>query len=150
MTHVVIVEARFYEDIAEEMAKGCIAVLEKAGATSQRIPVPGCFEIPAAISFVLHGLAGQPDLPNVDGFVALGCVIRGETTHYDVVCNETARGIQHLAVTHEAAVGFGILTVENDEQAWARAKIGGKRDAGGAAARACLRMIELKRQFRLG
>ena len=150
MTHVVIVEARFYEDIADEMAKGCIAILDKAGATWQRIPVPGCFEIPAAISFVLHGLAGQPDLRDVDGFVALGCVIRGETTHYDVVCNETARGIQHLAVAHEAAIGFGVLTCENDEQAWARARVGGKRDAGGAAARACLRMIELKRQFRLG
>ena len=150
MTHVVIVEARFYEDIAEEMAKGAISVLDKAGATWQRIPVPGCFEIPAAISFVLHGLAGQPDLPNVDGFVALGCVIRGETTHYDVVCNETARGIQHLATNRDAAIGFGILTVENDEQAWARARVGGKRDAGGAAARACLRLIELKHQFRLG
>jgi 6,7-dimethyl-8-ribityllumazine synthase len=150
MTHIVIVEARFYEDIAEEMAKGAIAVLEKAGATWQRIPVPGCFEIPAAISFVLRGLAGQPDVPDVDGFVALGCVIRGETTHYDIVCNETSRGIQHLAVAHEAAIGFGILTVENDEQAWARARVGSKRDTGGAAARACLRMIELKRQFRLG
>ena len=149
MTHVAIVEARFYEDIAEEMAKGCIAELEKAGATWQRIPLPGCFEIPAAIGFVLAGLAGRPDLPHVDGFVALGCVIRGETSHYDLVCNEAARGVQHLAVRHNAAIGFGVLTVENEEQAWARARIG-KGDKGADAARACLRMIELKRQFRLG
>jgi 6,7-dimethyl-8-ribityllumazine synthase len=149
MTHVAIVEARFYEDIAEEMAKGCIATLEQAGATWQRIPVPGCFEIPAAIGFVLDGLAGQPDLPNVDGFVALGCVIRGETSHYDLVCNEVARGVQNLALEHDAAIGFGVLTVENDEQAWARARVT-QANLGGAAARACLRMIELKRQFRLG
>src|SRR5258708_32646618 len=110
MTHVVIVEARFYEDIAEEMAKGSIAILDKAGATWQRIPVPGCFEIPAAISFVLHGLAGQPDLPNVDGFVALGCVIRGETTPYDVVCNETARGTQHLPTNRERSIASAVLT----------------------------------------
>jgi 6,7-dimethyl-8-ribityllumazine synthase len=146
---VLIVEARFYERIQDALLDGAKSALDAFGAEYDVITVPGALEVPIAIAMADHAGQGFTGV-SYDGYVALGCVIRGETTHYDVVCNETARGIQHLAVTHEAAVGFGILTVENDEQAWARAKIGGKRDAGGAAARACLRMIELKRQFRLG
>jgi 6,7-dimethyl-8-ribityllumazine synthase len=137
--HVMIVEARFYEDIADELVKGAVAALEAAGATHERHAVPGCFEIPAAIAFA------EKSSKEIDGFLALGCVIRGETSHYDYVCGESARGLQDLAVGHQLAIGYGILTVENRDQAWARAGVD-KGNKGKAAAEAVLRMIELKRE----
>jgi 6,7-dimethyl-8-ribityllumazine synthase len=110
--------------------------------------VPGAFEIPAAITFALRaterGLARRP----FDGYLALGCVIRGETSHYDYVCSESARGLQDLAVQHGLAIGYGILTCENGSQAWARARVA-EKNKGGGAAQACLAMIALKRQFEL-
>ncbi len=145
--HILVVEARFYEDIADELAAGAIAALEAGGATYDRIAVPGAFEIPAAILFAhLAGEAGTH--ARYDGYVALGCVIRGETTHYDYVCIESARGLQDLALRHQLAIGYGILTVENDDQAWARARRA-EKDKGGAVAKACLDMVALKRQFGL-
>jgi 6,7-dimethyl-8-ribityllumazine synthase len=146
--HVMIVEARFYEDIADELARGAIAALEAAGCTYERFAVPGALEIPAAIRIAVRARNGDTGRRRFDGYVALGCVIRGETTHYDYVCQESARGLQDLALRYALAIGNGILTVENDDQAWARASVTG-RDKGGGAARACLDMIELKRQFRL-
>jgi 6,7-dimethyl-8-ribityllumazine synthase len=143
-THVLIVEARFYEDIANELVRGAMAELERAGATFERLSVPGAFEVPGAIAFVLRGMAGGAHRAAFDGFVALGCVIRGETTHYDYVCQESARGLQDLAVHDGAAIGFGILTTENAAQAWERAKVD-RKNKGRDAARACLRMIEIKR-----
>ncbi len=140
--HFVIVEARFYEDIADELVKGAVATLEAAGATYERHSVPGCFEIPAAIAF------GEKSSKEIDGFIALGCVIRGETTHYDYVCSESARGLQDLATGHQLAIGYGILTVENRDQAWARAAVD-KGNKGRAAAEAALRMVELKREIGL-
>ncbi len=137
---ILIVEARFYEDIADELAKGAIQVLEKAGAEYDRISVPGAFEVPAAIRFAADSNEGY------DGYVALGCVIRGETSHYDYVCEESARGLQHLAINDRLAIGYGILTVENREQAWARCSVD-KYDKGGAVTEAALRMIELKNQY---
>jgi 6,7-dimethyl-8-ribityllumazine synthase len=142
--HVLIVEARFYEDIADELVRGAVAELERAGATYERLSVPGAFEIPGAIAFVLRGMAGGAHRAAFDGFVALGCVIRGQTTHYDYVCAESARGLQELALHDGAAVGYGILTVENAEQAWERANTN-RRNKGAVAAAACLRMIEIKR-----
>ncbi|MDH3228450.1 MAG: 6,7-dimethyl-8-ribityllumazine synthase [Alphaproteobacteria bacterium] len=139
--HVMIVEARFYVDISDELCRGAVAVLEAAGATHERVTVPGAFEIPAAIAMVHDASPSQ-----FDGYVALGCVIRGETTHYDYVCGESARGLQHLAVRRGLAVGYGILTVEDEAQAWARAAVD-KKDKGADAARACLQMIELKRRL---
>lgn len=146
--HIMIVEARFYQDLADELVKGSIRALEAAGATYERYEVPGAFEIPAAIKFGFR--AGEVDKARrpFDGYVALGCVIRGETTHYDYVCEESARGLQDLALRHDLAIGYGILTVENDAQAWARASVDGV-DKGGVAARACLAMIEMKRHFNL-
>jgi 6,7-dimethyl-8-ribityllumazine synthase len=138
--HVMIVEARFYDDIADELVKGAIATLEAAGATYERHAVPGCFEIPAAISFA------EKSSKEIDGFVALGCVIRGETSHYDYVCSESARGLQDLAVGHHLAIGYGILTVENRDQAWARAAVD-KGNKGRTAAEAALRMVALKRDL---
>ncbi|WP_207478961.1 6,7-dimethyl-8-ribityllumazine synthase [Arenibaculum pallidiluteum] len=145
--NILIVEARFYEDIAEEMAKGAIAALEEAGASWKRIAVPGAFEVPAAIRFAHRGAEGGRS-ERFDGYVALGCVIRGETTHYDYVCVESARGLQDLAIRDDLAIGYGIITVENEEQAWARARRD-RKDKGGGAARACLDMIALKAQFGL-
>ncbi|MDR6291232.1 MULTISPECIES: 6,7-dimethyl-8-ribityllumazine synthase [Inquilinus] len=141
--HIMIVEARFYEDITDELARGVVAVLEQVGATWERVAVPGALEIPAAVQ--IAAASGH----RFDGYVALGCVIRGETSHYDTVCNESARGLQDLALRHGLAIGNGILTVETEAQAWARAKVD-EMDKGGGAARAALAMIELKRRFQQG
>jgi 6,7-dimethyl-8-ribityllumazine synthase len=142
--HLLIVEARFYDHIADEMAKGAEAALKAGGATFERIAVPGAFEIPAAIRFALDGMAGGGT--RYDGFVALGCVIRGETTHYDYVCAESARGLQDLAVRQSVPIGYGILTVETEEQAWARASLD-RGNKGGVVAGVALEMIALKRHF---
>lgn len=139
--HVMIVEARFYEPLADELVRGAVATLEKGGATYERFAVPGAFEIPAAISFAIA--SGR-----FDGYVALGCVIRGETSHYDHICEESARGLGELALRHNAAIGYGILTVENEEQAWVRARVS-DGNKGGDTAHACLAMIDLKRRFGL-
>jgi 6,7-dimethyl-8-ribityllumazine synthase len=135
-----IIEARFYEDIADELVRGAIAALDAAGVRHERIAVPGVLEIPAALAIAADA---RPDLA---GYVALGCVIRGETTHYDIVANESARAVMDLAVSRRLAVGNGILTVENGDQAWARAAIG-KGDKGAMAARAALAMADLKAHF---
>jgi len=139
--HVMIVEARFYEDIADELCRGAVSALEAAGATHERLTVPGAFEIPTAVA-----MAYRADPLRFDGYIALGCVIRGETTHYDYVCGESARGLQELAVAHGLAIGYGILTVENAAQAWSRAAVD-KKNKGADAARACLDMIALRRHF---
>ena len=139
MTHILIVSGRFYPKIAAELEKGASAALKRARATFEIIEVPGAFEIPAAIRFAMNNR-------KYDGFVALGCVIRGETTHYDYVCAESARGLMNLALDHELAIGYGILTVENMKQAKARADVK-KGNKGADAAAACLRMIELKSRF---
>jgi 6,7-dimethyl-8-ribityllumazine synthase len=134
---VLILEARYYEDVTDMLAAGATAVLEKAGVVFDRIAVPGAFEIPGAIKFALN---------MYDGFVALGCVVRGETSHYDYVCGECARGLMDLSLQHNVAIGFGVLTVENREQALRRADPK-QLDKGGEAALACVRMVELKRRY---
>jgi 6,7-dimethyl-8-ribityllumazine synthase len=135
--HILIVEARFYDDIADMLVEGAVAELEASGATWERIEVPGAFEIPATINWALA---------SYDGFVTLGCVIRGETTHYDYVCGESARGLQELALHKQAPIGYGILTTENREQAVVRADPK-QKNKGKDAAEACLRMVEIKRRF---
>ena len=145
--HILIVEARFYDVIADELVRGAEAAFVEAGATFERLAVPGAFEVPAAISFAVEaGRAGRS--PRFDGYLALGCVIRGETSHYDYVCGESARKLQDLACEHTLALGYGILTCETREQAWERASVSG-RNKGGEVARACLQMVELKRRFHL-
>jgi 6,7-dimethyl-8-ribityllumazine synthase len=144
--HVLIVEARFYEDIADELAKGAIAALETAGATHDRLEVPGAFELPAAIRMNIKAMELVGGRKRYDGYVALGCVIRGETSHYDYVCGECARGLMDLTLQYSLAIGFGVLTVENRDQAWARAATD-QLDKGGTVANAALRMIEVKREF---
>ncbi|MBI1778874.1 MAG: 6,7-dimethyl-8-ribityllumazine synthase [Proteobacteria bacterium] len=140
--HVLVAIARFYDDIADELVRGATAVLATSGASWEMATVPGAFEIPAALRF-----ASVRRRRRFDGYVALGCVIRGETSHYDYVCGESARGLQDLAVQHGLAIGYGILTVDTKAQAWERAKVD-RLDKGGDAARACLAMVALKRQFR--
>lgn len=147
--HIMVVEARFYEDLADELAKGAGAVLEQAGASYERVAVPGALEIPAAVRIAIKSMELRATARRrYDGYVALGCVIRGETTHYDHVCSESIRGLQDLALHYTIAVGMGILTCENRDQAWARASVA-KSNLGGRAARACLRMLEVKRHFHL-
>lgn len=146
--HIMIVEARYYDDVADELLKGAKTALENFGASFEVYTVPGAFEIPAAIRYAVRSLDYFTTRRRFDGYVALGCVIRGETTHYDYVCEESARGLQQLALQYTLAIGYGIVTTENMEQAMDRARID-RRNKGGEAANACLEMIRLKHQFRL-
>lgn len=146
--HVMIVEARYYEEIVDELVRGAVQALEGAGATYERFTVPGAFEIPAAIRFAIRARDSDTAGSRFDAYLALGCVIRGETSHYAYICRESARALQNLACQHTLALGYGILTVENREQARVRAAVD-ERNKGGEAARACLRMVELKRHFHL-
>jgi 6,7-dimethyl-8-ribityllumazine synthase len=142
--HVLIIEARFYEAIADMMADGAIAELTSRGATYERISVPGALEIPQVLTAAVAARAANR-MP-FDGAIVLGCVIRGETAHYDIVCNNANHWVMETATRHDVPVGNGILTVETEAQAIARAK-GGGEGKGGDAARACLKLIELKRGF---
>jgi 6,7-dimethyl-8-ribityllumazine synthase len=139
MTKILIVQARFYEEISDMLLQGAIAEIKDKNFEYEIINVLGAFEIPAAIS-----MASKSN--KYAGFIALGCVIRGETTHYDYVCIESARGLNDLAIKDNLAIGYGILTVENEEQAYARAN---PKDLnkGGFAAKAAIRMIELQKKF---
>lgn len=142
--HLLIVEARFYDDMADALLDGATSALKEAGATFDVITVPGALEIPPAIAMALD--AAEQGGVNYDGFIALGMVIRGETYHFDIVANESSRALMDLAVSESLAIGNGIMTVENDEQAWARVKKSDK-DKGGFAARAALTMIELREKL---
>lgn len=146
--NILIVESRFYEEIADELVKGALAELERRGAGFERVSVPGAFEIPAAIHMAIRSRDYSSARPRFDGYVALGCVIRGETSHYEHVCTESARKLQDLACEYLVALGYGILTCDTMEQARVRAGVG-QRNKGGDAARACLDMIEVKRHFHL-
>ncbi|WP_137158232.1 6,7-dimethyl-8-ribityllumazine synthase [Rhizobium sp. FKL33] len=142
--HLLIVEARFYDDMADALLEGATEALKEAGATYDVVTVPGALEIPAAIAMALDGAdAGGTEY---DGFVALAMVIRGETYHFDIVSNESCRAIMDLTVSESLPIGNGILTVENEDQAWARARRS-DMDKGGFAARAALTMIDLKKKF---
>ena len=145
---IMIVESRYYEEIAQHLIDSVLKELSDVGAKYDRFEVAGAFEIPAAIGFALEASKLKTSVKDYDGFIGLGCVVRGQTTHYDYVCGESARGLQDLALKYSAAIGYGILTVENQDQALARAKRDGE-DRGGHAARACLKMIDLKRELGL-
>lgn len=142
---VLVVEARFYDDLADALLAGATDALTAFGAEFDVISVPGALEIPGAIAMAAEG-GHRPTGVSYDGYVALGCVIRGETYHFDVVANESARAIMDLTAGKLLAIGNGVLTVEDDEQAWARARPS-EGDKGGAAARACLDMIALRNRF---
>ena len=136
---LLLVIAPYYRGVADQLQKGAEAVAREAEAVLDRVFVPGAFEIPAAIAHAAR-------TNNYDGFVALGCVVRGETTHYDYVCGESARGLMDLSTRDGLAIGYGILTVNTSAQAEERADPA-RGDKGGEATRACLAMIALKRRF---
>jgi len=136
---LLIVEARFYAALCDELAAGAIAATERAGAQWERMALPGALEIPGAIAIAAAS-------KRYDGYVALGCVLRGETTHYEIVSNESARGLMDLTMRGHC-IGNGILTCENEAQAWERAKVSGM-DKGGAAADAALAMIRFSRAMK--
>ena len=139
--HYSMIEARFYSDITEALAEGAEAELKAIDATYERIFVPGVLEIPAALSMIVNSGRSR-----FDGHILLGCVIRGETSHYDIVANESARSIMSMIAEKSLAVGNGILTVENRDQAWVRARKT-EKNKGGAAAKAAIKMADLRQQF---
>ena len=142
---VLIIEARYYEDISNELARGATEELRRRGIGFVRVAVPGALEIPVAMSTAIcAGLLGPK--ARHQGCVALGCVIRGETSHYDIVAENSARMLLDLATTHSLPIGNAIVTVDNRDQAWARASVDGK-NKGRDAARACAELIELAREF---
>jgi 6,7-dimethyl-8-ribityllumazine synthase len=138
--HLLLVLGPYYAHIAALLRQGAERAIAAAGATCEIVEVPGAFELPPAIAFAARSAE------RFDGYVALGCVIRGETTHYDHICEETARALQDMGVRDGLAIGYGILTVENEAQALVRASPDG-RDKGGEAVRACLALIDLQRRF---
>ena len=139
-----IVEARFYDDIQDALMEGAVAELKGAGLSHEVITVPGALEIPAAIAIALDAADGV-GLP-YDGAVALGCVVRGETFHFEIVAGESARALMDLSVRRKIPLGNGIITVNTDAQAWARARAS-ELNKGGDAARAALAMLRIKRRL---
>jgi 6,7-dimethyl-8-ribityllumazine synthase len=139
---VLVVEARFYDDLADELLRGARDAIKAAEASIDVVTVPGALEIPAAIAIMLD-VAEERGAP-YDAVVALGCVIRGETGHYDIVAGESARALMDMSVARRLPLGNGILTVENDAQAWARARVS-EMNKGGGAAEAALAVLRLKR-----
>ncbi|KJC58900.1 6,7-dimethyl-8-ribityllumazine synthase [Bradyrhizobium sp. LTSPM299] len=141
---VVIVEARFYDDIQDAMLEGALAELKAAGVSHDLITVPGALEIPAAIAIAIDAAAanGNP----YDAAIALGCVVRGDTIHFEIVSMESSRALMDLSVTRKFPLGNGIITVNTDAQAWARARAS-ELNKGGDAARAALAMLRIKRRL---
>jgi 6,7-dimethyl-8-ribityllumazine synthase len=144
---ILIVEARFYEDIADALLAGATRALQKAGAVFDRVSVPGSLEVAPAIAIAADAAerSGRP----YDGAVALGCVIRGETLHFEIVSQESARALLELSVARRLPIGNGILTVDTNAQAWTRARPE-EADKGGDAVRAALSLVRLKRRLAMG
>ena len=145
--HILIIEARFYSEIADDLLRGTVAALEAKGATSEVVSVPGILELPLAAQFAFSKGAAHPNR-HYDGFVVLGCAVKGETDHYEHVCTQSMSGVQRVSLDLLVPVGNGILTCPTWELAQNRANPA-EGDAGGRAAKACLRLIELKRSFGL-
>jgi len=141
---ILIVEARYYDDLADLLLAGAVKVLKQAGAEVERITVPGSLEIPGAIAIAIE--AGRRSRRPYDGVVALGCVIRGDTIHFEIVSQESARGLMALSMTHAVPIGNGIITDNTQSQAFARARME-EMDKGGDAARAALALVRVKRQL---
>jgi len=141
MHRILIVNSPYYAHISDELEKGAREALEASGenVTIETIMVPGAFEVPGAIAMAA-------DSAKYDGYIALGCVIRGETSHYDYVCGESARGLMYLSTDRRLAIGYGIVTVENEAQALARAERK-QKNKGKDAAVACLEMLKLRKKF---
>ena len=145
---LLIVEARFYDDISDQLIKGAVAELTAAGAGYKRIIVPGITEIPATIRFAIRAMELRAIDERYAGYVVLGCAIKGETDHYDHVCRTSMDGLQKLSIDFSLAIGNGIITAPNRDLAMARANPEAK-NLGGMAAKACLRMLKVKRELGL-
>ena len=145
---ILIVESRFYEEITDNLVKGAVKELAAVGAGYKRVIVPGILELPAAVRFAIRSMELRATDERYAGYIALGCAIKGETDHYDHVCREAMAGLQNMALQYTLALGNGILTVRNRAQAMERSSPE-RRNFGGQAARACLRMIEIKRELSL-
>ena len=145
-TRILIVEARFYSDLADELLRGATDALDAYGAAYDVVTVPGALEIPGAIAMAEESGHRPAGAAPWDGYVALGTVIRGETYHFEIVSNESARGLMDLTINKRLCIGNGILTVEDEAQALARARVS-EGDKGGGAARAALAMVALKQQL---
>jgi 6,7-dimethyl-8-ribityllumazine synthase len=139
--HVLIVEANYYDQITDELSAGAQAVLARVGSTWERVTVTGALEIPGAIAFAAAA-------KKYDAYIALGCVLRGETIHYEIVGFECSRGILDLTLAGHC-IGNGVITCENEQQAWARARAS-ELDVGGGAAEAALSLLRLKRSMKMG
>ena len=146
--HIMIVEARFYAHISDALLEGVVTELGRQGATFDCYEVSGAFEIPAAIRFAIEARRANSSKRRYDGYIGLGCVIRGETTHYETICAESARGLMDLSLQYGVALANGILTVENEAQAIARASMTDK-NKGREFAQACLTMVDHRRKFGL-
>ncbi|MFE1602796.1 6,7-dimethyl-8-ribityllumazine synthase [Methylobacterium sp. ID0610] len=139
---VLVVEARYYDDIADELLRGATEAIAASGAEAEVVTVPGALEIPQTVAILVEA-AARASKP-YDAVVALGCVIRGETGHYDIVAGESARSLMDLSVMLRLPLGNGILTVETEAQALARARVA-EMNKGGGAAEAALAVLALKR-----
>jgi 6,7-dimethyl-8-ribityllumazine synthase len=139
---ILIVEARYYDDIADALLAGATKALKEAGAAFDVVSVPGSLEIPSAIAIAIDAARGRR---RYDGAVALGCVIRGETIHFEIVSQQSARGLIELGIAQRFPIGNGIITVDTEPQAWARARVE-EQDKGGDAARAALALIGVKQK----
>lgn len=146
-TRVLIVEARFYDDLADALLEGAKDALRARDVAFDVVTVPGALEIPPAIAMA-EDAGRYPTAPRYDGYVALGCVIRGETYHFEIVSDQSAAGVMQLGLKG-LAIGNGVLTVEDEDQAWARARLS-EGDKGGGAARACMELIALRKRLRMG
>jgi 6,7-dimethyl-8-ribityllumazine synthase len=142
--NILIVEATFYPEISRLLLDGATAALERGGAFFDSIAVPGALEIPTAIHLAMKG--GEHGGKSYDGYIALGCVIRGETYHFEIVAGQSGRALVDLGINYGLCIGNGILTVENEEQALARANRE-HADKGGDAARACLALVDIRHRL---
>lgn len=146
--HMMIIQSEFNRDITDQLMTGAISVLDKAKASYEHYVVPGVFEIPAMMQFAIKGMEFAKARRRFSGYIGLGCVIRGETSHYDHVADSTFEAIQEMIMRYTLAFGNGILTVENYDQALERANLSG-RNWGAQAAETCLEMIKSKGKFAL-
>ena len=146
--HILIIESRYYEAVADALLEGALAELKAAGATSEKITVPGALELPQALGqAVAAGLIPAEEVGGrYDGAIVLGCVIRGETSHYDIVCNNANHWLMDIATRANVPLGNALLTVDTEAQAMARAR-GGREGKGGDAVRACLSIVQISRTF---
>ncbi len=139
MTKILILEGRFYDDIGDKLLEGAVQSLDDASLSYDHITLAGAFEIPGALSMAVQ--SGK-----YDGYLLLGCVIRGQTTHYDHICDSVFQSVQDLIIAHNLCIGLGVLTTENREQAMIRADKA-QKNYGGKAVKALRDMLTLKSKF---